>query len=840
MFKSAVLAINLLINWRLSQNNLPAFIHNKYGSNIKKIFWNYGNSLQKLRKAELDIDFLNKCKTYNVIPKFLKFKLYRKDLMKSHHYQSYQNKLLNNEIECRKRTVRRLTDVVSRYLQELHSSITTFHYVLCQRFFRLKNKQFSVKYKDIHTKKLKDLGIYNNLDPCNPDNVIFNFSSINLSPRLRTLLAFGLDFNLPIYKLNFFSYFLKFEQFFNDISYNNVIDFENRTEFKLKLKSIACRYFYSFKPYKVFSAIFSRKDFSLLKELGNNKSIIVTKPDKGRGVVLVDKNVYLDKMQNLISDPTKFQLINDPINVFSLKIEDKINNFLRKLKKLSLLSDDVYKQLFVSGSGPGILYGLPKVHKPNFSIDFPFRPIFAAYNTAAYKLSKFLVPILAPITINEYTSENSYTFCKSLHSITNPANSYMASFDIENLFTNIPLKETIDICINKLFVESDTTILGLNKSFFKTLLEYCVLNSSFIFNSKLYKQIEGLGMGLPLGPTFANIFMCHYETKWLNDCPSSFRPLFYKRYIDDTFLLFSDESHCVQFFDYLNSKHDNIKFTMECERAGCLSFLDVNITRDGNNFNTGVFRKNTFTGLGLSYFSYCNNVFKINSIKCLLHRAYNICSTYKLLHLEFDFLVQFFKNNGYPLPLIYSHIKKFLTNKFDNSNNIVCSSPIKYVSLPYFGPPSIKMKDDILKLLAKLCPSVKFRIILINSFNINSFFRYKDSLPTLFRSSVVYQYKCATCGAGYVGSTYRPLYVRASEHRGLSFRTQLPLSTPSHSSIRNHSVNTHNSLPNVDDFTIIGSNNHPISLRILESLYISKFKPSLNDSNSAFPLHIVQ
>ena len=93
----------------------------------------------------------------------------------------------------------------------------------------------------------------------------------------------------------------------------------------------------------------------------------------------------------------------DPIirryhSVNHMKIEDRINNFLRKLKNMSLMSDDTYKKLFSSGSGPGILYGLPKIHKVDFAHKFQLRPIFAAYNSASYKLAKFLVPILDPFT----------------------------------------------------------------------------------------------------------------------------------------------------------------------------------------------------------------------------------------------------------------------------------------------------------------------------------------------------------------------------------------------------------------------------------------------------------
>ena len=69
-------------------------------------------------------------------------------------------------------------------------------------------------------------------------------------------------------------------------------------------------------------------------------------------------------------------------------------------------------------------------------------------------------------------------------------------------------------------------------------------------------------MGLPLGPTFANICMCHFEKLWLADCPLHFKPAFYKRYVGDTFLLFKEKAHARSFFEYLNSMHDKIKFTM--------------------------------------------------------------------------------------------------------------------------------------------------------------------------------------------------------------------------------------------------------------------------------------
>ena len=73
---------------------------------------------------------------------------------------------------------------------------------------------------------------------------------------------------------------------------------------------------------------------------------------------------------------------------------------------MSLLSDDLYKELHYTGSNPGIMYGSSKTYKRDFATNFSFTPIFAAYNTASYKLSKNFVPIPAPFTINDYTVEN--------------------------------------------------------------------------------------------------------------------------------------------------------------------------------------------------------------------------------------------------------------------------------------------------------------------------------------------------------------------------------------------------------------------------------------------------
>ena len=114
----------------------------------------------------------------------------------------------------------------------------------------------------------------------------------------------------------------------------------------------------------------------------------------------------------------------------------------------------------------------------------------------------------------------------------------MASFDVVSLF---PINETIGIISDAIF--SDHKLFhGLDRSMFEKRLSLSVKNCHFIFNGRLYQQVDSVAMGSPLGPLFANIFMSFHEQKWLNNCPSSFKTLLYRPYADDCFLLFCYKS----------------------------------------------------------------------------------------------------------------------------------------------------------------------------------------------------------------------------------------------------------------------------------------------------------
>ena len=86
-----------------------------------------------------------------------------------------------------------------------------------------------------------------------------------------------------------------------------------------------------------------------------------------------------------------------------------------------------------------------------------------------------------------------------------------------SLFTNILLEETIDNIL--IYFWQLIKVHNFERGKIKQLLTFAVYESFLIFDGEYYTQINGVAMGFPLGPTLANAFLCHFEKKWLLECP---------------------------------------------------------------------------------------------------------------------------------------------------------------------------------------------------------------------------------------------------------------------------------------------------------------------------------
>ena len=349
----------------------------------------------------------------------------------------------------------------------------------------------------------------------------------------------------------------------------------------------------------------------------------------------------------------------------------------------------------------------------------------------------------------------------------------MASFDVRSLFTNVPLLETINICADFLLEENilvtvdDSFYLDvlfeeehepeLTKEGFIELMKLATSKTEFSINNCIYRQIDGVAMGSPLGPTLANVFMGYLENRYfaVNE-----RPLLYYRYVDDCFILFRNKSDCLKMFKDFNLLHDSISFTMESEDDNRLSFLDVLVTRtSATEFITSIFRKKTFTGQYINFLSHCSRKRKINLIKTLCHRAVTICSP-SALEKELETITSILEENGYPSQLISKTIKhhraKLAEPKVIGAER--CHIPIK---LPFLGEASIKLERELKMLVRQCYYSVEPRVVFSSKPIVNHV--VKDHIPVKDTSMVVYHFQCC-CENSYVGQTARRLGDRIKEH----------------------------------------------------------------------------
>ena len=418
----------------------------------------------------------------------------------------------------------------------------------------------------------------------------------------------------------------------------------------------------------------------------------------------------------------------------------------------------------------------------------------------------------------EHCATDTFTFVQDVQSLS-MFGKFMVSFDVESLFTNIPLEECIDLAVN--YISEGNPDLKLSKPELRSLLTVATAQTHFLFNGSFYDQIDGVAMGSPLAPVLANLFMGHHEKLWLDNFQGS-EILFYRRYVDDTFCLFHSEHDAILFFDYINSRHPNIRFTMEKEVQHKLPFLDVLIdNNDPNSFLTRVYRKKTFTGLLTNYFSFTSYSYKVGLIRTLVDRAYKINNTWLGLHEDITKLMEILKKNLFPAHLIERVENRYITGTQSNHcpRDSLPTSPTFYFKLPYIGHFSVVTQKKIRLFIKRYCNDLDIKLV-FSSFKIGNMFSVKDPVPVGLRSRVVYKFACAGCNACYVGETTRHFSTRVREH----------LVSDRASHIFKHLQNSEHcrTLCSQDCFHILDHTSTSFQLKIKEAFHIHREKPSLN------------
>ena len=456
--------------------------------------------------------------------------------------------------------------------------------------------------------------------------------------------------------------------------------------------------------------------------------------------------------------------------------------------------------------------------------------------TPTYKLSKFLVPIIEPVTTNEYTIKDSFSFAEEV--VDYDPQLFMSSLDITSLFTNIPLNETTDIICNELYKNKEL-INGMDKSVFRELLTLAMNETCFIFDGKLFKQCDGVSMGSPLGPHYANSFLSYHEQIWIEECPNEIKPFKYRRYVDDIFVLCRDREHHEKFMEYMNTRHENIKFTEELEQNNTLPFLDVAVTRSDEGFVTNLYRKSTFSGVFTNFFSFLSIQFKACLVSTLLFRCLQLSSSTDIFHKEVERLRGILAKNSYPLEFVDQCIAAFLNRRFKTKLPVhTCEKLSETIVLPYLGKLSLEIRNRLRKYVNKHVPCCKLTIIFRSQRRLKTLFRFKDSIPLALQSYVLYRYTCGTCNSSYIGKTDRHCHIRWCEHLKITPTRLKPSKNKNEpTAVRQHTITTEHPA-SLDEFEIVGRepSRNGFKLKIKESLLIKKLRPKLNENVQSIPL----
>ena len=202
-------------------------------------------------------------------------------------------------------------------------------------------------------KKLKNL-TFNKVIPFTSNEVVKNLSSLEFSTKELELWKYALSHSIPpkqLRKTEVFTTFGMIHRFLKfELSSNQ---FEN--VLKTGILYLAKTYYSNYRP-----SLSTLKKHKTLDKLRRNKDIVVMRPDKGNGVVVMDKVIYNQQMYALLSDRNKFKKLSEDGTKLR---EGQLQRYLRELKKKQFLDYVTYERIYPSGSQPSRLYGMPKVHK---------------------------------------------------------------------------------------------------------------------------------------------------------------------------------------------------------------------------------------------------------------------------------------------------------------------------------------------------------------------------------------------------------------------------------------------------------------------------------------------
>ena len=803
--------------------NLGELIHHLEEPD-KQVCRKFEKCLLKLTKLRLNVVFNTACIQENILPKYTNISLHDEAAKDEVFTKEFRMKLVKRQLENGKQQLQEIEEETKETRGKLDERIQDA--TVRARIIDQIERNAEMTHQKTQTTMLKKLqSIYGStlLLP-QQQQCYINLSNRELSSDEVEFLNMGL--NCHVYsRFDTYKKKVELELLYSDLlnlEKNKVVDLDKNLKDQLRGESTKCRG-------NTNSNILTPKLRAAAQGLRNDESIVIRKADKSNMYVIMNRDEYKEKLDDILKDDTKFKHI-------TRNTTEQLTKDVRKA--IQDVNTQCKKRIFKEPTGdyePGYLYGNVKTHKPGNKL----RPIISQVTTPTYETAKQLDNIIKPYIPSKYMLKSRDEFINIIQT-TKPENA-PSSLDVESLFTNVPIQETIDIILRNVYNHPTLRAPDVPRQKLKELLLLCTTSVPFRnIDGQMFIQIDGMSMGSPLGPTFANYYMADLENHVLS--LPGLKPNIYCRYVDD---IYTDAN-----FELLlklkktMEDHSVVKFTYELSQNNTLPFLDILTHYDTDRFASSVYVKPTDAGICLNGNSECPDRYKEAVIISYVKRAWTTCSSHEYFHAEISRVKQVLVNNSYTNTLIDNTIKHFMdkvtqSTQQQNNNN---TTPTETVRLFYKNQmnSAYKVDEKVIKKIIRdnvKCKSenskVQFVIYYTNMKTKNLVMKNNLSgkKRELSRTNVIYEFTCPEnecfhhpiLNNAYLGYTHCTLSKRTSFHLQKG-------------AILTHYLDKHKR--KIDRKTaeqclkIRYQENHSDRLEILEALMILFEKPEINKQDT--------
>ena len=400
------------------------------------------------------------------------------------------------------------------------------------------------------------------------------------------------------------------------------------------------------------------EEIECIKDLADNKTIVIKPADKGSAAVIMDRELYVAEALRQLENPEYYAKLDEPIfEVTAIRIREILEGLVKKRaitdKQLLYLTDPVIPRR-------RYFYLLPKIHKdpetwPVPLVVPPGRPIVSDCDSESYRVAEYLDFVLNPLsTKHESYIKDTYDFLDKIKNITIEEPCFIFTMDVDSLYTNIDTERGLQAVVRILGKFPDPR--RPDKEILE-LLQISLDRNDFEFDGEYYLQIKGTAMGKKFAPAYANIYMADWEETVLPKCKK--RPREYFRFLDDIWGIWTGSMEEFQVLvGELNAHHPSIRVKTSLQRTE-INFLDV-VTFKGPEFkNTGkldtrVFFKPTDTHDLLHRSSFHPRHTFRGIVKSQFIRFNRICSRVEDRDIATKVLWVALRRRGYPRTLLRS------------------------------------------------------------------------------------------------------------------------------------------------------------------------------------------